>query len=254
MKEPLLDLGGRCAVVTGGSRGIGRATALLLARAGADVGVGYHSRSEDAERTVAELRDLGAGAWAEGADLSSPEGAARLFSRADREFEALDIVVASAGLWPPQAVGVEDLPVERWRRTLGANLDAVFHTCREAAARLRPGGSLVVISSTAGQRGEAGHVDYAASKGALHAMVKGLCVELAPRDVTVNAVAPGWVETEMAEPALARRREEIEAGIPRGRVASPSDIAGPILFLCSPLARHVTGEILNVNGGAVLAG
>ena len=135
------------------------------------------------------------------------------------------------------------------------NLDSVFYVCREAARHLRAHGRIVLVGSTAGQRGEAFHGDYAASKGAMISLVKGFCVELAPRDITVNCVAPGWIDTEMAAPALeGAERARVEAGIPLGRIASAEDVAGPILFLCTPLARHITGEILNVNGGAVLVG
>ncbi len=251
----LIDLSGKNAVVTGGSRGVGRATAVLLARAGANVGLGYRSREHDAAEAVEACRAHGVAAWAEAGDLGRPDDADRLFQRADREFDGLDFVVANAGIWPPEDVAVGDMSDERWRGTVAANLDSVFHTARCAAPRLREGGALVLVSSTAGQRGEAFHADYAATKGALIAMTKGLCVELAPRGVTVNCVAPGWIDTEMAEPAYggdARRR--IEASIPLGRVASAEDVAGPIVFLCSVLGRHVTGEILNVNGGAVLVG
>jgi len=143
----------------------------------------------------------------------------------------------------------------RWTRTMEQNVASMFYTTRLAARHVSDGGRIVLVSSTAGQRGEAFHADYAASKGAMISLVKSLAVELAGRDVTVNSVAPGWVDTEMcAEPFRAGGRERIAAGIPLGRVASARDIAGPIVFLCSDLARHVTGEILNVNGGSVLCG
>jgi 3-oxoacyl-[acyl-carrier protein] reductase len=135
------------------------------------------------------------------------------------------------------------------------NLDSVFYTTRSAARIIRPHGRIVLISSTAGQRGEAYHADYAATKGAIISLVKGLCIELAKQDVTVNCVAPGWIDTEMCDiPYADGGRERVERGIPLGRVAAVEDIAGPVLFLCSPLARHVTGEIVNVNGGSVLCG
>jgi 3-oxoacyl-[acyl-carrier protein] reductase len=144
---------------------------------------------------------------------------------------------------------------EQWRRTMRENVDSVFFTTRAAARILNDHGRIVLVASTAGQRGEAYHADYAASKGAMISFVKGLCVELARRDITVNCVAPGWVDTEMAaRPYAHGGRARIEAAIPLGRVAAPRDIAGPIAFLCSDLARHVTGEILNVNGGSVLVG
>ena len=130
----------------------------------------------------------------------------------------------------------------------------MFYTTRAAARRVERGGHIVLVSSTAGQRGEAYHADYAASKGAMISFVKSLAIELAPREVTVNAVAPGWVDTDMVAPAMSEARDRITAGIPIGRIATPRDIAGPIVFLCSELARHITGEILNVNGGSVLCG
>jgi len=252
---PLIDLSGRTAVVTGGSRGVGRATARLLAQAGADVGIGYRSREAAADETVAELRGLGADAWAERGDLSTVEGARALFERSDREFGRLDIFVANHGIWPPEDVPIQSMTDEQWTHTLAVNLDGVFFTTREAARRLADGGRIVLVGSTAGQRGEANHVDYAATKGALISMVKGLCVELGDRGITVNCVAPGWIDTEMSASALqGERRDRIAADIPIGRIATAEDVAGPILFLCSHLARHVTGEVVNVNGGAVLPG
>jgi 3-oxoacyl-[acyl-carrier protein] reductase len=144
---------------------------------------------------------------------------------------------------------------EQWRRTMTENTDAMFYSTRAAARCLERGGRIVLVSSTAGQRGEAYHADYAASKGAMISFVKSLSVELAPRDITVNSVAPGWVDTEMVADALeSEGRERSATAIPVGRVATPRDIAGPIVFLCSELARHITGEILNVNGGSVLCG
>jgi 3-oxoacyl-[acyl-carrier protein] reductase len=250
-----IDLTGRRALVTGGSRGVGRATALLLAQAGADVAITYRARSDAAEDTVAELVSLGRTAWSEGGDLGDPLVVDRLFDRVRQEFGGLDIFVGNAGIWPPHDAPIAEMTDAQWRATLNANLDSIFLTTRGAARTIADHGRIVLVGSTAGQRGEAGHADYAASKGAMISMVKGIAVELAARDVTVNCVAPGWIDTEMAaEPYAGEGRARIEAGIPLGRVASAQDVAGPILFLCSPLARHITGEILNVNGGAVLCG
>jgi len=251
----LIDLSGKTAVVTGGSRGVGRATALLLARAGADVGIGYHSRGDDARSAVEEIRGHGVHGWAQRGDLSKAEEANALFERADQEFDGLDIFVGNAGIWPPEDVPLEEMEESRWRRTMAVNLDSIFYTTRAAGRRLRDHGRIVLVSSTAGQRGEAYHGDYAATKGAMISLVKGLCVEVSDRGITVNAVAPGWIDTEMSESAYAGgRKEEIAASIPIGRIATAEDVAGPILFLCSELGRHVTGEVLNVNGGAVLVG
>jgi len=198
---------------------------------------------------------LGVRAFAHAADLASLAGTMSLFERAEREFDGLDIFVGNAGIWPARDVPLQDMTDEQWRRTMTENTDAMFYSTRAAARRLERGGRIVLVSSTAGQRGEAYHADYAASKGAMISFVKSLAVELASREVTVNAVAPGWVDTEMVAEALdAEGRDRIAKAIPIGRVATPRDIAGPIAFLCSDLARHITGEILNVNGGSVLCG
>ncbi|MEP6989565.1 MAG: SDR family oxidoreductase, partial [bacterium] len=167
----------------------------------------------------------------------------------------VDLLVANAGIWPTEDTGVAEMGDARWATTMRENVDSVFYTSRAVARVITNGGRIVLVSSTAGQRGEAFHADYGASKGAVISFTKSLAVELAPRDVTVNSVAPGWVDTEMVAGAMAAEgRDRINAGIPLGRIASADDIAGPILFLCSTLARHVTGEILNVNGGSVLCG
>lgn len=251
----MIDLQGKTAIVTGGSRGVGAATALMLAEAGASVGIGYRSRHDDANRVVQQCLDFGVQAWAQAGDLAQADDAEALFARADREFEGLDIFVGNHGIWPPDDVALAEMTDEQWHRTMGANLHSIFYTCRAAAQRLRDHGRIVLVSSTAGQRGESFHGDYASSKGAMISLVKGLCIEVAPRGITVNSVAPGWIVTEMTTDALAGEAgERVAAGIPIGRVATAEDIAGPIVFLCSTLARHVTGEILNVNGGAVLPG
>lgn len=250
-----MELRGKVAVITGGSRGVGRAVARLLARAGADVALGYRSRRDEAEETVRELEAMGVRALAEPGDLSRPDDVRRLFERAETALGGVDLVVGNHGIWPPEDVALADMDDERWRHTLAVNLDAIFYVCREAARRVRDQGRVVLVSSTAGQRGEAMHGDYAASKGAMISLVKGFCVEVAPRGITVNCVAPGWIDTEMAHPAFgAGARERIAASIPVGRIATAEDVAGPIYFLCTELARHITGEVLNVNGGAVLVG
>ena len=250
----MISLRGKRALVTGGSRGIGAATALLLAECGADVGLGYRSRQSEAGEIVQQLAGRGVKAFAHAADLSTLAGTTSLFERAEREFGGLDIFIGNAGIWPPQDVPLAEMTDEHWRRTMNENVDAMFYTTRAAARMLEPGGRIVLVSSTAGQRGEANHADYAASKGAMISLVKSVAVELGKRDITVNSVAPGWVDTEMVADAMSAAREQISAAIPVGRVATPKDIAGPIVFLCSEHARHITGEILNVNGGSVLCG
>ncbi len=251
----LIDLRGRSAVVTGGSRGVGRATAFLLAKSGANVGIGYRNREEDALEVVDRLCDFGVKAWAQQGDLSKSDDVNLLFERADREFETLDFFIGNAGVWPSDGVPLTEMSESQWRNTMACNLDSIFYTSKEAARRIQPGGAIVLVSSTAGQRGEAYHTDYAASKGGIISFVKGLCVELAPKGITVNAVAPGWVNTEMVCSVMeGDEKSQIEATIPLGRIANAEDIAGPIVFLCSSLACHITGEILNVNGGAVLMG
>ena len=248
-------LEGKRALVTGGSRGIGAATTLLLAESGVDVAIGYRSRKEDAARIVESARDKGVRAFAFAQDIGSRDGADALVKSAVADLGALDFFIGNAGIWPSEDVPLVDMDDGRWRRTMLENVDSVFFTTRAAARVMNDHGRIVLVSSTAGQRGEAFHADYAASKGAMISFVKSLCVELAKRDITVNSVAPGWVDTEMCEePFAAGGKDRIAAGIPLGRIAAPRDIAGPIVFLCSDLARHITGEILNVNGGSVLTG
>lgn len=250
-----LGLEGKRALVTGGSRGVGRATALMLGQAGAHVGIGYHARRSDAEDVVARLQELGSSAWSASGDLSTSIGAQALFDRAQAEWGGLDVVVGNAGIWPPDDIHISEMTEDHWRRTVEMNLTSIYHTVRLAARTLSDGGSIVLVSSTAGQRGEAFHADYAATKGAVISLTKSVAVELAPRRITVNCVAPGWVDTEMVTKPLSEGgRDRIAGMIPLGRVASAEDVAGPIVFLCSALARHITGEILNVNGGSVLCG
>jgi 3-oxoacyl-[acyl-carrier protein] reductase len=250
----MISLAGRTALVTGGSRGIGRATARLLARAGADVALTYHSRAAEADTVAAEIRALGRRAATFGGDLAEPAVVAAMADGVRQAFGRLDCFVANAGIWPPDDVPLGALSPERWRATMAANLDAVFLTTKAALGLMGPGGRVVIVSSTAGQRGEAYHSDYAATKGAVIALTKSLAIEYAP-DILVNCVAPGWVDTDMCIPAFeGEGRARVEATIPLGRIPPPEDIAGPILFLCSDLARHVTGEVVNVNGGSVLCG
>jgi 3-oxoacyl-[acyl-carrier protein] reductase len=250
-----LDLTPRTALVTGGSRGIGRAAAELLARAGARVAINYRSDAAAAEATVAAIRESGGEAVALAADVSKAEEARRLVEDAAARWGRLDILVNNAGIWEEDLAGRGDLAV--WDRTYAVNLRGSFLVTDAAVRHLAErGGAIVLVSSTAGQRGEAGHSAYAASKGALISYAKSLAVELGPRGIRVNCIAPGWVDTDMTVSALGEpaARQAIEGTIPLGRVASPEDIAGPILFLVSELARHVQGEVLNVNGGSVLIG
>lgn len=254
----MISLAGKVAVVTGGSRGIGAATVKLLAQAGADVVFSYHRQRAAAERVARAAKRFGVEAIPVRADLARLGDARKLVSRALRRFRRLDILVANAGIWNIEGVPIERLSEREWDRMVAANLKSVYVVVHLAvpAMKRQGGGRIIAVSSTAGQRGEAFHTHYGASKGAIISFVKGLSTELAPHKILVNCVAPGWVDTDMSRPVLrrAKSRRWVEDQIPLGRVATPEEIAGPIVFLASEWATFMTGEIVNVNGGAVLVG
>jgi 3-oxoacyl-[acyl-carrier protein] reductase len=266
-----LSLDSKVALITGGSRGIGAATVRLFAASGAKVAFNYQSAKAKADELV---RDCGpSNTRSIQSDLSTPSAAKDLIASAVAAFGRLDILVANHGIWPPDDVSIDRMTDEQWRRTIAVNLDSVFGLVKHAVEQMKrqpkpaastpeaggappPAGHIVLVSSTAGQRGEAFHCDYAASKGALISMVKGLSTELARDGIRVNCVAPGWVDTDMSRAALddPPTRAKVFAAIPLGRVGTAQEIAGPILFLCTPHAGFINGEIFNVNGGAVLVG
>jgi 3-oxoacyl-[acyl-carrier protein] reductase len=264
-----LDLTGKTALITGGARGIGAETVRLFTQAGARVAFNYRQARERAETLVAECGGPDHVVAIE-QELSTPAEGRALVEKASGSLGRLDILVVNHGVWPPDDAPIARMDEAQWRRTLGVNLDSVFGLVQAAVSQMEvqgssnpdrlgqaePVGHIVLISSTAGQRGEAFHADYAVTKGALISLTKSLSTELAPRGIQVNCVAPGWVDTEMSAGTLhdAERGPKIAAGIPVGRAASPREIAGPILFLCTPLAGFISGEVLNVNGGAVLVG
>jgi 3-oxoacyl-[acyl-carrier protein] reductase len=251
-----LTLNSRVALITGGSRGIGAAAVRLFVAAGAKVVFNYQAAKTQAEDLV---RECGAeNCRLVQSDLSTTAAAQQLVSSAISSFGRLDILVANHGIWPAEDAPIDRMSDEQWHRTIAVNLDSVFALLKHSIAQMKKqgGGHIVLVSSTAGQRGEAFHCDYAASKGALISMVKGLSTELAGDGIRVNCVAPGWVDTDMSAAALndPATRERIFRGIPLGRAATPDEIAGPILFLCTPYAGFITGEVFNLNGGAVLVG
>jgi 3-oxoacyl-[acyl-carrier protein] reductase len=248
----VLTLTGQNALVTGASRGIGRHTALLMARLGARVAVAYGRDEAAATETLSQMGGAGV---VLGADLAKPGEAERLVVRAEEVLGPLDVLVANHGIWKRAAI--ESMSTEQWDEMLDTNLGAVRALVSEAARRMiaRGRGSIVLVASTAGQRGEPFHSHYAASKGAVIALTKSLGAELGPRGVRVNCVAPGWVMTEMSRAALdGATGDTIRHAIPLGRPGTPGEIAGPIAFLASDLASYLHGQILSVNGGAVMIG
>jgi 3-oxoacyl-[acyl-carrier protein] reductase len=257
MNIPTLSLENKVAIVSGGSRGIGAATVRMMAAAGARVAFNYHQARAEAEALVGECGPQRCAALQ--LDLAGTATAHTLIDVAVERFGRVDILVGNHGIWPPEDIPIEAMTDEHWRRTIAVNLDSVFALTKHAVGQMKKqgaGGSIVLVGSTAGQRGEAFHVDYAASKGAIISMVKGLSTELAGDGIRVNCVAPGWVATEMSAPALnhpEHGRRALEK-IPLGRVGTPEEIAGPIVFLCTEHAGFITGEVFNVNGGAVLVG
>jgi 3-oxoacyl-[acyl-carrier protein] reductase len=263
MSGVTLSLEGKVALITGGSRGIGAECVRLFREAGAKVAFNYRSAREQAEALVKECG--GESSVAVRQELSTAEDGRVLVAKAVETFGRLDCLVVNHGIWPPDDVPIASMSDGQWRQTLGVNLDSVFGLVQAAVAQMQkqgrsPEGSaagyIVLVSSTAGQRGEAFHADYAVTKGAVISLTKSLSSELAGEGIYVNYVAPGWVATEMSAPALSDPviSRKIFGTIPLGRVATPREIAGPILFLCTPFAGFMSGEIVNVNGGAVLVG
>jgi 3-oxoacyl-[acyl-carrier protein] reductase len=255
-----LSLEGKVALITGGSRGIGAAAVRLFVQARSRVFFNYEKSKAAAEQLVRECGKDNCAAKA--CNLSGTQSSKRLVEACVQRFGRLDILVANHGVWPAEDQPVDKMPDEQWRNTVAVNLDAVFglvkHSVSEMKKIAKPNSPahIVLISSTSGQRGEAFHCDYAATKGALISMVKGLSTELIRDSIYVNSVAPGWVDTDMSKPALddPATAAKVLATIPMGRVGTPEEIAAPVLFLCTPWAGFITGEVFNVNGGAVLAG
>lgn len=255
-----LSLEGKVALITGGSRGIGAAAVRMFVQAGARVFFNYVTAKDAADALLREWGDANCAAMA--CNLNGTASAEALVSACVARFGRLDILVANHGIWPPEDRAVNEMSDEQWRTTIAINLDSVFGLVKHAVAAMKKTATaespahIVLVSSTAGQRGEAFHCDYAASKGALVSMTKGLATELIRDHIYVNCVAPGWVDTDMSRPSLTdpALAGKVLATIPLGRVATPQEIAAPILFLCTPLAGFVVGEVFNVNGGAVLTG
>jgi 3-oxoacyl-[acyl-carrier protein] reductase len=252
----MLTLAGKSALVTGGSRGIGRAVSLLFGRLGARVAVHYARDEAAASEVVAGVRAAGGEAFAVQADLADPAAAERAVGETVSRFGSLDVLVANHGIW--KRASIEAMTQDEWDETLRVNLGGVYAVVHHAARHMLPrrAGAMVLVASTAGQRGEAHHAHYAASKGAILAFTKSVAAELAPHGIRVNAVSPGWVLTDMTRATFDDPAEAAAAvrPIPLGRPGTPEEIAGPVAFLASDLASFLYGEVLNVNGGAVMAG
>lgn len=251
-----IDLREKTAIVTGGSRGIGRAVCRKLAAAGARVALGHRSNEAAAREVVAELQALGAESIAVAGDAGRKETSEQLFERTRDALGPVDIVVGNAAIW--KRAPIAEMSEEEWDETIGTNLKSVYFLCHFAARDMlaRGRGRIILIGSTAGQQGEADYCHYAASKGAIQAMTKSLAAELGPAGIRVNCVAPGWVETDMTSDVFSdpdfKKRAEREA--PLRKIASADQVADAVLFLASDLSSHIQGEILNVNGGSLLCG
>lgn len=252
----MINLNGKVAVVTGGSRGIGKACVEYFIRAGADVAFTFNTREDRANELIESLSSYKNKVKAYRCTVENESDVIATVKKIQNDFSGIDILVNNAGIW--EYGEAEKMTLENWNRTMAINLTGSMLFTREVIPIMKKkgGGKIVFITSTAGQRGEAFYSHYAASKGALISYVKSLSTELAPFNILVNSVAPGWVDTEMCDPVFNNKEyeEEVKSNIPLKKIATPEDIAGSVLFLSSDLANHITGEILNVNGGSVLCG
>lgn len=246
---------GKVAIVTGSSRGVGRATALRLAEGGCDVAVNYLSNDEEAAKTVSECMARGVRAFAVQGDASVESDAKRIVDETIGRLGRLDYLVLNAGIW--KGSPISEMTEERWNEVMDTNLKSAWAMSKHSVPEMRKQdrGAIVLVSSTAGQRGEANYSNYAASKGGQISFTKALSTELAP-SIRVNCVAPGWIDTAMVRPVFEDEEylEKVLNGIPLHRMASTDDVALSICFLLSDWSRHITGEVLNINGGAVLPG
>ena len=251
----MISLKDRVIVITGGSRGIGKAAAILMARAGADIVFDFRRDQRAAEEVLTAIRQSGRRGIAVQGNIADDAHCKELIDRAVREFGKVDVLVNNAGIWTYGPI--DEMTEEVWRETIDVNLSGLVYCTRYAVQQMKKqrSGRIINLSSTAGQRGEAFHSHYAATKGAIISLTKSWAAELAP-DILVNCVAPGWVDTDMSADPLADQQEykKIISVIPLRRVATADEIAGPILFFASDLATFINGEVLNVNGGSVLAG
>ena len=251
----MLNFNGKIALITGGSRGIGAATAKLFAKLGADVAINYNDQKNEAEKVRADIEHHGRQCLVIKADIGKRPDCENLVKSTIDEFGKIDILVNNAGIWTESAI--ENMTDEVLDRLLDINLKGCFYMTTAAVPHMKKqkSGNIIFVASTAAQRGEAFHSHYAASKGALIALTKSLCAELAGDNIHVNCVAPGWVDTDMSHEALiGPDSRKILSLIPLGRAATAEEIAGPIVFMASEWASFIDGEVLNVNGGAVLAG
>lgn len=252
----MIRLNGEKAWITGGSRGIGKASAILLAQAGCDVIINYKQNREAAEKVKQIVEKQGRECLIYRVDMCQKDQVEKMVEDVIKNWGKLDILINNAGIWTYGEMGSMEEKI--WKETMRVNLDGVFYACNTVVPYMkqRKRGGIINVSSTAGVRGEAFHSHYAATKGAVISFTKSLSTELAPYNIRVNCVAPGWVDTEMCADVFrdSEYRKKIEESIPLKRIPPPEDIAGPILFLASHLSRHITGEIINVNGGAVLCG
>jgi 3-oxoacyl-[acyl-carrier protein] reductase len=251
----MISLKDKVAVITGASRGIGKATALLFAQAGCNLLINFHADEKAAAEVVSGAEKMRVKARPYRADVSQKDQVNEMVEFTVSEFGKIDILVNNAGIWKYAAI--DKMTEEQLHKTLDLNLFGAFHVITASVPHMikQNCGNIINISYTAGQRGEPFHSHYAASKGAIISLTKSLAAELALHHIRVNCVAPGWVDTDMSHQALmGEEGEAILDKIPLGRAAQPAEIAGSILFLASDLATYVTGEIINVNGGSVLCG
>lgn len=253
-----ISLEKQVAVVTGGSRGIGAATVRLFAEAGCNVVFSYLRSAGVAAKVVKACSHAPGAVVAVQSDVAKMSSARKLIGEAIRRFGRLDILVANAGVWNPDPAAIEEMSESQWDKMVAVNLKGVYSAIRCAVPHMisQHSGRIIAVSSTAGQRGEAFHSHYGAAKGGVISLVKGLSTELAPRGILVNAVAPGWVDTDMAKPVLRNpaERRKATSSIPLRRFARPEEVAMPILFLASSMSTYMTGEVININGGSILCG
>lgn len=252
----MINLNGQIAIITGGSRGIGASAAVLFAKAGANVVITYSKNAKAAKEVIEKVKKEGRICIALKADIAKPNHSAKVVKATLKAFGKIDILVNNAGIWTYGKIG--EMSEKVWRETMAVNLDGMFYMTNAVVPYMKKqkSGKIINISSTAGQRGEAEHSHYAASKGGMISFTKAIATELGPYNINVNSVAPGWVDTDLNDEVFADAayKEQERLRIPLQRIPTADDIAGPILFLASDLARHITGEILNVNGGSVLVG